>query len=111
MPREAQCKSEGDWCISKSFIVQELGRSPNRTYKAHPFDFNTNIFLSTLQKDPDTCYTSITIYQSMNNKLAPHNLAIMYMNQHKGTTINDLGGPGGNREKKISEALFQEKKI
>ncbi len=27
----------------------------------------------------------------------------------KGTTINDLGGAGGNREKKISEAILQEK--
>ena len=53
MPREAQYNSEGDQCISESFIVQELGRSHNRTYKAHPFDFSTDIFLSTLQKDPD----------------------------------------------------------
>ena len=29
-------------------------QSHNRTYKAHPFDFNTDIFHSTLQKDPDT---------------------------------------------------------
>ncbi len=45
--------AEGDKCISESFIVQELGWSHNRTYKAHPFDFSTGIFLSTLQKDPD----------------------------------------------------------
>ncbi len=36
-----------------SFIVQELGQSHNRTYKAHPFDFSTDIFLGTLQKDSD----------------------------------------------------------
>ena len=58
MPNEAQCKSEGGECISESFIVQELGQSHNRTYKAHPFDFSTDIFFSTLQKDPDT----VTLY-------------------------------------------------
>ena len=36
------------------FIVQEQGRSDNRTYKARAVDFSTDIFLSTLQKDPDT---------------------------------------------------------
>ena len=40
------------------FIVQELGRYHNRTYKAHPFDFSTDLFLSTLQKDSDTDKTS-----------------------------------------------------
>ena len=54
MAREALCKSEEDQCISESLIVQELGRSHKRPYKAHPFDFNTDIFLSTLQKDPNT---------------------------------------------------------
>ena len=42
------------YTTSESFIVQELGRSHNITYKAHPFDFSTDIFLNTLQKDPDT---------------------------------------------------------
>ena len=55
MPREAQCKSEGDYCISETLIVQELGRSHNRTYMAHPFDFSTDIFLGTLPKEKDTC--------------------------------------------------------
>ncbi len=40
--------------VLKSFSVQELRRSHNRKRKAHPFDLSSDIFLSTLQKDPDT---------------------------------------------------------
>ncbi len=40
--------SEGDDNMKLSFIVQELGRSHNRKYKAHPFDFSYDFFLNKL---------------------------------------------------------------
>ena len=65
MLREAQCQS-----ISESFIFQELGQSHNRT---HPLDFSTDIFLSTLQTDPDT--TSVGHGTNMHK---PEVIAISY---------------------------------
>ncbi len=41
-------------CISVGFIVQELGRNHNRTYKAHPLDLTTDVFLPRLQRLTDT---------------------------------------------------------
>ncbi len=37
--------------VKTYFVIAQFHK---RAYKAHPFDFDTDIFLSTLQKDPDT---------------------------------------------------------
>ncbi len=52
-----------------------------------------------------------TICKTIFNSILATNLIIhCFIQQDKGTTINELGGPGGKREKKNSEAHLQEKK-
>ncbi len=44
MPREAQCKLDGDDNSMQSFIVQEIGQFHTGTHKANLFNFSNHIY-------------------------------------------------------------------